>query len=178
MSSLPRPTLGEAIRQRRLELGLTQEELAERIGDGVGQNYVSQLERDKVKLPRAERLARIADVLGLKLGDLLARSGWVGFEHPIEATLIGESGGQAKELSRNIRDEQRQAAEGYAKAVAEQAGPDYDALSDPALAKLFDAMETLSEDSREDLMAFVDLLLARELRRRGRGTMRGERLKG
>jgi transcriptional regulator with XRE-family HTH domain len=73
-----RPTLGQAIRSRRLELDLTQEELAERIGDNVRQAEVSRLERDRVTLPRRRRLERIAAALDLPLGELLAKAGWAG----------------------------------------------------------------------------------------------------
>ena len=72
-------TLGATIRARRLELGWTQEELARRIaGDGefLGQSDVSRLERGRIGLPRRRRLERIAAVLGLPLGELLACSGW------------------------------------------------------------------------------------------------------
>jgi transcriptional regulator with XRE-family HTH domain len=71
-------TLGHAIRSRRTELALTQEELAERIGEGVRQAEISRLERDRVGLPRRARLERIATALELPLGELLARSGWAG----------------------------------------------------------------------------------------------------
>jgi transcriptional regulator with XRE-family HTH domain len=71
-------TLGQAIRSRRTELALTQEELAERIGEGVRQAEVSRLERDRIGLPRRARLDRIATALELPLGELLARSGWAG----------------------------------------------------------------------------------------------------
>ena len=82
-------TLGQVIRRRRMELGLTQEELAERVGDGVRQAEISRLERDRVTLPRRARLEQIAQALQLPLGVLLARSGWVGAEEAFEpaATL-------------------------------------------------------------------------------------------
>lgn len=73
-------TLGEAVRFRRCQLGLTQEQLAERIGDGVRQAEISRLETGRVALPRRERLARIAAALDLSLGELLVRSGWDGAE--------------------------------------------------------------------------------------------------
>ena len=79
------PTLGRTIRDRRQELGLTQEELADRIGAGVTQSEVSRLERGKIRLPRRERFERLAGALGLPPGELLARSGWAGAErvlHP------------------------------------------------------------------------------------------------
>jgi transcriptional regulator with XRE-family HTH domain len=66
------------VRRRRLELELTQEELAERIGAGTRQAEISRLEHDRIGLPRRARLERIATALDLSLGDLLAGSGWAG----------------------------------------------------------------------------------------------------
>jgi transcriptional regulator with XRE-family HTH domain len=74
-------SLGEVIRRRRIELGWTQEHLADRIaelGDPVRQPDISRLELNKVALPRRARLEQIAEVLNLPLGELLARSGWSG----------------------------------------------------------------------------------------------------
>lgn len=71
-------TLGQVIRSRRLALGLTQEELAERIGDGVRQAEVSRLERGGVALPRRRRMERIAAALKVPLGELLAATDWSG----------------------------------------------------------------------------------------------------
>ncbi len=45
-------TLGTFIRERRKQLGLTQEQLAERVADGVRQSEVSRLEVYILKLPR------------------------------------------------------------------------------------------------------------------------------
>lgn len=73
-------TLGDVIRKRRLDLGLTQEELAERVGDSVRQPEISRLERNRITLPRRARLELIANALDLPLGLLLASSGWVGAE--------------------------------------------------------------------------------------------------
>ncbi len=80
-------TLGKAIRERRIELGWSQEELASRAsvrGREVRQSDVSRLERDKVGLPRRERLEQIAAVLGLPVGELLVRSGWAGADVALE----------------------------------------------------------------------------------------------
>jgi transcriptional regulator with XRE-family HTH domain len=71
-------TLGEVIRQRRMELGMTQEDLAELIGDSMRQPEISRLERDEVGLPRRYRLEAIANALDLPIGELLVRSGWTG----------------------------------------------------------------------------------------------------
>jgi transcriptional regulator with XRE-family HTH domain len=65
-------TLGEIIRSHRLALGLTHEDLAARIGDGVPSAEVARLEDDQEASPPRERLARIADALDVPLGDLLA----------------------------------------------------------------------------------------------------------
>lgn len=76
-------TLGVVIRRRRLELGWTQEELAERISadsEYVRQSEISRIESGRIALPRRERLQRLAIVLDLPLGELLARSGWAGAE--------------------------------------------------------------------------------------------------
>jgi len=69
------------IKARRRELGWSQEELAARVaaqGDAAfRQTDVSRLERGKVSLPRRQRLGHIAAALGLSLGELLMRSGWI-----------------------------------------------------------------------------------------------------
>ncbi len=64
-------TLGQFIRANRLAMGMTQEELASRVGDNVRQSDISRLENDGVDFPRRERLDAIAVALGVKLGDLL-----------------------------------------------------------------------------------------------------------
>jgi transcriptional regulator with XRE-family HTH domain len=74
------PTLGKFIQRRRAELGLTQEQLAERVGGGVRQAEISRLEHDRVTLPRRQRLEHIAAALDVPIGELLARSGWSGAE--------------------------------------------------------------------------------------------------
>ncbi len=85
------PTLGKFIRRRREELGLTQESLAELVGDGVRQAEISRLENDRIVLPRRQRLEQIAAALDVPIGILLARSGWVGAEEiePVPAVLTG-----------------------------------------------------------------------------------------
>jgi len=90
-----RKTLGEAIKARRRELGWSQEALAHRVTDqgdaAFRQSDVSRLERGKVVLPHRERLEHIATVLGLSLGELLARSGWSGWGEPSEAVMPADA---------------------------------------------------------------------------------------
>jgi transcriptional regulator with XRE-family HTH domain len=71
-------SLGQLIRERRMDLGLTQEGLAERIGTTVRHSYVSRLERNQIGLPHRDRLEQIAAALELSLGELLVASGWAG----------------------------------------------------------------------------------------------------
>jgi transcriptional regulator with XRE-family HTH domain len=73
-------TLGEMIRARREELGPTQEQVAERLGEGVRQSEISRLEHDHISLPRRPRLEQLARALELPMGELLLRSGWAGAE--------------------------------------------------------------------------------------------------
>jgi transcriptional regulator with XRE-family HTH domain len=88
-------TLGQVIRSRRIALALTQEELAERIGDGVRQAEISRLERDRVTLPRRRRLERIAAALDLSLGELLATAGWSGADGAFQSPALSAAGENA-----------------------------------------------------------------------------------
>lgn len=88
-----RSTLGVVIRRRRRELGWTQEQLAERIstdGEYVRQSEISRIENGKIDLPRRERLIRLAEVLSLPLGELLARSGWAGADLHFQRNGVAE----------------------------------------------------------------------------------------
>jgi transcriptional regulator with XRE-family HTH domain len=82
MDTETRRSLGATIKACRRALGWTQAELADRVaahGDWTfRQCDVSRLERRVVTLPHRERLIHIAAVLGVPLGELLARSGWAG----------------------------------------------------------------------------------------------------
>ena len=88
-------TLGQLIQQRRKELDLTQEELAERVGDGVRQSDISRLEHDKVALPRRSRLECIASALELPIGVLLVQSGWMGASPESDTSFGDEASGPA-----------------------------------------------------------------------------------
>ncbi|RJO67615.1 MAG: XRE family transcriptional regulator [Myxococcales bacterium] len=70
-------TLGEVVRERRLELGLSQNDLAAVMGDRTGQTDISRIELGKTETPRRERLDRLAAALGLDADELVARTGWV-----------------------------------------------------------------------------------------------------
>jgi PAS domain S-box-containing protein len=90
---MPQRAIGQIIRQRRLELGMTQEELAELAsGDGeyLKQADISRIEIGQVRLPRPARLQRIAAPLGLSLGDLLMHASGVDGEGRVLAGHTSE----------------------------------------------------------------------------------------
>lgn len=64
------------VRDRRRDLHLTQEGLAERMGGNVHQGDISQIERGVVAYPRRERLAALAAALELPYETVFAASGW------------------------------------------------------------------------------------------------------
>jgi transcriptional regulator with XRE-family HTH domain len=111
------PSLGQFIADRRQDLGLTQEQLAERIGEHVRQSDVSRLERNRITLPRRERLEQLAAALEVSLGDLLARTGWLTAGDELETALDGAvSGagaamppapGEIRDLIRAVEDARR-----------------------------------------------------------------------
>jgi transcriptional regulator with XRE-family HTH domain len=61
------------VRAARLSAGLSQEELAERLG--MSQRWVSNLELGNVKLPRQDTMRALSDVLGIPLEDLYVAAG-------------------------------------------------------------------------------------------------------
>ncbi len=95
---MPR-SLGAVIAHRRRELGWSQQELAARMvahGDAsFRQSDVSRLEHGKIGLPHRERLSRLAAVLDLPVGELLARAGWAGAEAAFASEEPGGRRGDA-----------------------------------------------------------------------------------
>jgi transcriptional regulator with XRE-family HTH domain len=65
--------IGLAVRARRVELGVTQEELA--LQSDFHQNYIGNLERGE-RHPNVATLERIARALKLKVSELLVRAGY------------------------------------------------------------------------------------------------------
>jgi transcriptional regulator with XRE-family HTH domain len=87
--------LGDLIRERRQELGLTQEELAERMGGSASQAEISRLERGSVSLPRRARLDALAAALEISTGVLLMQSGWLSQEEGDDADATSEGSPQS-----------------------------------------------------------------------------------
>ena len=69
--------LGSAIRRRRLELGLSQTEVAERLGAEMQQSDISRIERGRARSPRPQLLMSLARVLDISIVDLMADAGWL-----------------------------------------------------------------------------------------------------
>src|SRR5262245_31986879 len=67
MSALITPTVGEFLRQHRLAVGLTQEELAERARMSI--RAISDLERGVRRTPHKDTLRLLAEALGLSEDD-------------------------------------------------------------------------------------------------------------
>jgi transcriptional regulator with XRE-family HTH domain len=69
-------SLGQLIRDRRRQTGMSQEAFAKLLGDGVRQSEVSRLESGLIRQPHPERLHRIAAILGIPVGKLLMLTSW------------------------------------------------------------------------------------------------------
>ena len=76
--------VGEAIARSRIRAGFSQEEVGFRAG--LHRTAVGQLERGE-RVPRVDSVIRLAGVLGLSSGELLAGIQWL----PIEYTAGGYS---------------------------------------------------------------------------------------
>ena len=66
--------LARTIRQRRIALGMTQAELAQRMGKETTWRSIQRLEAGRICMPGWARLQRLALALKLPIGDLLQRS--------------------------------------------------------------------------------------------------------
>lgn len=66
-------SFGESLRQLRRSKGVSQRELAEKVG--VDFSYISKVENDRLPPPAADTIVRICDALGVKPDDLLALTG-------------------------------------------------------------------------------------------------------
>lgn len=67
--------LGQFVRQRRQDIGMTQMELSALTG--IGQGNISDLERGRISLPSVALRRRIAEALGVGHVDLLVAAGEV-----------------------------------------------------------------------------------------------------
>jgi transcriptional regulator with XRE-family HTH domain len=68
-------TLGQTISAARHKKGLTLAQIGEKLG--IGASFISDIERG-VRVPTAERLEQLADVLGVPAHELCAEAGRLG----------------------------------------------------------------------------------------------------
>lgn len=68
-------TFGQALKQLRRSKGLSQRELADRVG--VDFSYISKIENDRMPPPAADTIERICEVLDVSPDELLAMTGKV-----------------------------------------------------------------------------------------------------
>lgn len=83
-------TLGEFVRASRESAGLSQEEFASLVGDGMSASDVSQLERGKVGLPKPPRMIALAKALKVWVVDLYVAAGFPEFREglPLETEFL------------------------------------------------------------------------------------------
>jgi transcriptional regulator with XRE-family HTH domain len=94
-------SVGNILRRRRRELGLTLQELAEQVG--CARSYLSQVENDKRPNPPGEALLmRLEGALGLERGELVEAARWA--QTPASVRR------EARRLAGRERDAQRLAA--------------------------------------------------------------------
>lgn len=86
--STERLSLGQTIASRRIELGLTQVEVSERVG--MSQEWVTKVETGRIGRPRIPSLIALADVLQLDPDDLVMLAGYATGRSGA-ASLVAES---------------------------------------------------------------------------------------
>lgn len=95
--------LGDKIRQRRKELGLTLDKLVEK--SGVSKSYLWELENSKEQLrPSADKLTDIAKALDVTLEFLIDKTGQTSKTDAVDAAFFREYQGMDKDVKEKIRD--------------------------------------------------------------------------
>src|SRR5688500_12825080 len=84
-------TFGDALRERRRAVGVSQRELAERIK--VDFSYISKLENGRLPPPAADTIVAICQVLEIGAEELLALTGKIPSE--VQRTVSGSKAAQA-----------------------------------------------------------------------------------
>jgi transcriptional regulator with XRE-family HTH domain len=108
-----RTTFGQVLREARLAKGITLRKFAEMVG--VSPTYLSQVEQDNVDPPTAERVKRMADLLGENSDEWIALAGRVPEDVPAifqrrpteMATLLREASGLTSDQLRQVTEQIR-----------------------------------------------------------------------
>lgn len=98
------PGFGAFVRERRERIGLSQTELADRVG--IRKGYMSQIESGKIGLPNADLRRRLATALRVRHVDLLIAAGELTRD---ELPVVGEPapGSEADELLASMPEDIR-----------------------------------------------------------------------
>lgn len=114
-------TLGDVLKKRRKELGITQAQAAEDYFGGVDRQAFSVWERGARATLDGDFLAQLADFLGTNNEGALRAIGWLGDDDGRDATVRGDSGAYLNRRTaaftsvtdinarRKVRDDRRRA---------------------------------------------------------------------
>src|SRR5215475_8883771 len=98
MGSKTHKTFGQALREKRLEKGHSLRKFAELVG--VSPTYLSQVEQGNVDPPTAERVQRMAELLGENADEWIALAGRVPQDLP---AIIQQQPTEMPELLREAK---------------------------------------------------------------------------
>jgi transcriptional regulator with XRE-family HTH domain len=115
--TLKRRTFGQLLREKRIEKGFSLRKFAELVG--ISPTYLSQVEQDNADPPTAERVKRMADLLGENTDEWIGLAGRVPEDLPAiiqkEPTempeLLREASGLTVEQLRKLRHQARKLKE-------------------------------------------------------------------
>ncbi|MCC6908244.1 MAG: helix-turn-helix domain-containing protein [Phycisphaerales bacterium] len=136
------PGIGCMIRQRRRSLGLTLQQVADRVG--CGRAYLSMIETGARSTPGEPLLAALEQALNLDPGQLVDAASWEATPRPIQ-----------RELEAMRQREQRAAA--VARCLI-QNGPNLDALLETGMLRRFIEDHTANLDGPEPLRMRVPVI--------------------
>ena len=94
----PGKTFGQLLREKRVEKGFSLRKFAESVG--VSPTYLSQVEQDNVDPPTADRVKRMAELLGESVDEWTALAGRLTEDLP---EIIRESPTAVPDLLRAVR---------------------------------------------------------------------------
>lgn len=98
MSQKKRKSFGQHLREKRVEKGFSLRKFAESVG--VSPTYLSQVEQDNVDPPTADRVKRMAELLGESVDELTALAGRLTEDLP---EIIHEAPTEVPDLLRAVR---------------------------------------------------------------------------
>jgi transcriptional regulator with XRE-family HTH domain len=112
-----RPTFGQVLREARLDRGITLRKFAGMVG--ISPTYLSQVEQDNIDPPTADRVHKMASLLGANADEWTALAGRVPEDLPgiiqkepaAMLELLREASGLSAEQLRTLREQARRLKE-------------------------------------------------------------------